>query len=81
MNIEEYVRRLEAAKEAAEGRLGFEIPGEVAAEVLEYSIHKCEVIGKDDDYLSVLFESELWDYYMRMAINLRGCENRVQRVS
>ena len=35
MDIEEYVRRLEAAKEAAEGRLGFEIPGEVAADVLE----------------------------------------------
>lgn len=81
MNIDEYMRRLEAAKEAAEAKLGFEIPSEVAAEVLEYSIHKCEVIGKDDDYLPLLFENELWGYYMMMAINLRGCENSAQRVS
>lgn len=80
MNIDEYVERLEAVKETAEARLGFEIPSEVAAEVLEYSIRKCEANGKDDDYLPSLFENELWDYYMMMAINLRGCENSVQRM-
>ena len=60
------------AKQAAEEHIGFEIPDDVAWQVLNYSIRKCEVNGKGADYLPILFENELHDYYTRLAINLKG---------
>lgn len=66
------------AKKAAEENIGIEIPDEVASGVLDYSIRKCEVAGKGLDYLPLLFENELRDYYMRLAINLKGAMACVQ---
>lgn len=63
---------LAKAKMAAEDELGFEIPDEVAGKVLDYSVRKCVVNGKGSDYLPILYENELRDYYMRLAINLKG---------
>lgn len=63
---------LAKAKMAAEERLGFEIPEDVAGEVLDYSVRKCEVNGKGMEYLPILFENELRDYYTRLTINLKG---------
>lgn len=60
------------AKKAAEEHIGIEIPDCVANQVLDYSVRKCEVNGKGTDYLPILFENELRDYYMRLAINLKG---------
>ncbi|MBQ6403800.1 MAG: hypothetical protein IJI27_07835 [Oscillospiraceae bacterium] len=60
------------AKQAAEEHIGFEIPDDVAWQVLNYSIRKCEVNGKGAGYLPILFENELRDYYTRLAINLKG---------
>lgn len=55
----------------AEQILGFHITGDVAAEVLMYSIKKCKVTGRDSSYLPLLFETELLDFHMRAAINAR----------
>ena len=63
------------AREAAEAELGFDIPDEVADEVLAYATRKCSVIGKPASYLPLLFQNELADYIIRMAINLRGGKN------
>lgn len=56
----------------AEQILGIHITGDVAAEVLMYSIRKCKCIGKDTSYLPLLFENELLDFHMRAAINARS---------
>ena len=68
---------LAKAKTAAEEHLGFEIPEDVAGQVLAYSCRKCMVNGKGTDYLPVLYENELRDYYMRLSINLKGAMNCV----
>ena len=67
--------KLREAIISAEQTLGFHITGDVAAEVLMYSIRKCQVIGKDASYLPLLFENELLDFYMRAEINARSAMN------
>ena len=62
----------------AEQILGFHITGDVAAEVLMYSIRKCKCIGKDYSYLPLLFETELLDFHMRAAINAMSERNSRQ---
>lgn len=68
-------QEIRAAREAAEAELGFNIPDEVADKVLAYAKRKCSVIGKPESYLPLLFQNELADYFMRLAINLRGGRN------
>ena len=63
---------LEYAKKAAEKQIGIEIPDVVAKKVFDYSVRKCEVNGKGDGYLPLLYQNELQDYYMRIAINEKG---------
>ncbi len=60
------------AKESAEEKLGFEIDSETAASVLAHAARKCVLLNKGTDYLGILYENELRDHYMRMAINLKG---------
>ena len=69
------------ARESAERTLGFAIDDETAEEVLDYAKRKCELNHKPNEYLPLLYENELTDYFMRLAINLRGEMNRVQRMS
>lgn len=69
------------ARESAERTLGFAIDDETAEEVLAYAKRKCELNHKPDEYLPLLYENEMTDYFMRLAINLRGEMNRVQRMS
>ena len=57
--------KLTAAREAAEETLGFRIP---------------EVAGEPESYLPLLYESELTDHYMRLAINQKGEKLREQRM-
>ena len=68
------------ARVAAEDTLGFAIDDEIADEVLAHSKRKCELNHKPDSYLPLLYENELTDYFMRLAINLRGEMNRVRCV-
>lgn len=63
---------LSVAKESAERTLGFCIPDHIAEEVLAYAKRKCELNRKPDSYLPLLYENDLTDYFMRLAINLRG---------
>lgn len=70
-------QELRAAREAAEAKLGFTIPDEVADKVLAYAKRKCSVNGKPESYLPLLFQNELADHFMRLAINMRGGQNYV----
>jgi len=65
------------ARRSAERTLGFAIDDDVAEKVLAYAKRKCEVNRKPDDYLPLLYEDELRDYFMRLNINLRGEQNHV----
>lgn len=72
------------ARALAEKRLGFEIPDEVAEEVLQYADRKRRLNNKPESYLPLLYENELRDHFMRLAITMRGEMNRVcnlQKVS
>lgn len=68
------------ARQSAERTLGFTIDDDVADEVLAYAKRKCELNHKPDDYLPLLYENELTDYFMRLYINLRGELNHVRRM-
>lgn len=68
------------ARQSAERTLGFSIDDDVADEVLAYAKRKCELNHKPDDYLPLLYENELTDYFMRLYINLRGELNHVRRM-
>lgn len=62
----------------AERRTGRKFDLSVVFEVLRYSIRKLDYIGKDMDYLPLLFENELRDHAMREEINKKGAENYVR---
>ena len=63
---------INAARAAAERAMGFRIPDQIAEKVLAHTKRKCELNRKPDSYLPLLYENELTDYHMRLAINLRG---------
>ena len=65
---------------AAEKQLGRKIPEGVWLEVLGYSYRKLDYIKKPMEYLPVLFQTELTDYYARLEINLKGATSYVQRM-
>ena len=48
-------------------------------DILRYTIRKCEVNGKGEDYVPILFENELRDFVMRKQINMRGRMNLCAR--
>lgn len=66
------MKELRNAIISAEKVLGFQIAPEIATEVLMYTVRKCKVSGKGADYLPILFENELLDYFIRAAINARA---------
>lgn len=77
-------QKIRDVRALAEKKLGFRMPDEVADEVLRYAKQKCELNGKSDSYLLLLYENELTDYFMRLVINLKGemnCVRRLQTVS
>lgn len=69
--------KLAEARQAAETSLGFKIPDVVATSVLWYARRKCELAEQPESFL---YETELTDYYMRLAINLKGEKQREQRM-
>lgn len=72
--------KIVGAIEAAEKKLGVRISEGVWLEVLVESYRKLACINKPDDYLPILFQNELTDYYARLEINLKGVANYVQRM-
>lgn len=49
------------------------------ADILAYTHRKCEINGKGEDYVPILFENELTDYLMRGAINFLGMQNYLKK--
>lgn len=59
---------------AAEKLIGFNVPDFELHNIMAYCKRKLAYIRKDESYLPLLLETEIVDYYARMAINARGCE-------
>ena len=77
MNDEKLQDALADAVLAAELKTGRHFDFDTVFEVVKYSVHKLKVIGKGEDYLPLLLETELCDHVMREEINRRGELNRV----
>jgi hypothetical protein len=54
-------------------------PQEVT-ELVQFTVHKCEMNGKDTSYFYILLENELTDFLKREFINLMGERNRMLRM-
>ena len=65
---------IKRAINAAEEHLGIRVPAFELENIMAYCKRKLAYIRKDESYLPLLLETEIVDYYARMAINLRGCE-------
>lgn len=65
--------------ERAGKELNYQFDDGEIADVLRYSLRKCEVNGKDDDYVPIIFETELHDYVMRSTINAVGYMNFLKK--
>lgn len=61
-------------------RIGYRFSKDEIKSVLEYTERKLELNRKGDDYLPILFESELEDYARRTAINILGGMNYVRNL-
>lgn len=61
-------------------RIGYRFSKDEIKSVLEYAEQKLELNKKGDDYLPVLFESELENYIRRHAINILGGMNYVRNL-
>lgn len=57
-------------------RTGYIFGFEELTEVMALTIRKCDLNGKGDEYIPILFENELSDYLMRLSINAKGEMNR-----
>lgn len=77
MDEEKLQEALADAVLAAEMKTGRHFDFDTVYEVMKYSVRKLEVIGKGEDYLPLLLETELCDHVMREEINRRGELNRV----
>lgn len=73
------VRTMQVVNEVSEKTQYIFAPEEVV-ETIRYTIRKCELNGKDEEYFYILLENELRDYLMRAYINLMGEENRRRRL-
>ena len=68
MNIAEIRESLNRVQE----KIGFEVPTDIALAVYDYTGRKCKCNGKGESYIPILFETELVDYFTRLAINMDG---------
>lgn len=62
-----------------ENRMEFSFSSDEVADTIRYTIRKCELNGKDEDYFYLLFENELEDLVRRYYINLRGFINQMRK--
>lgn len=73
------VRTMQVVNEVSEKTQYIFAPEEVV-ETIRYTIRKCELNGKNEEYFYILLENELRDYLMRAYINLMGEENRRRKL-
>ena len=71
---------IKRAINAAEKHIGFQVPDFELENIMAYCKRKLAYICRDESYLPLLLETEIVDYYMAMAINLRGCVQCAQNV-
>lgn len=71
-------RALAVVNEVSE-RLNYFFDDEEIIEIVQYTIRKCEMNSKDEEYFYILLENELSDYVMRAYINYMGEMNRRKR--
>ena len=64
---------IKRAINAAEEHLGIRVTAFELENIMDYCKRKLAYIRKDESYLPLLLETEIVDYYTRLAINLRGC--------
>lgn len=62
-----------------EDAIGYIFEPEEVAETVDFTIRKCEVNGKDEEYFFLLLEDELRDLRMRQVINALGALNMERR--
>lgn len=62
-----------------ENRMEFSFSSDEVADTIRYTIRKCELNGKDEDYFYLLFENELEDLIQRYYINLQGFINQMRK--
>ena len=60
---------------ATQRRLGYTFDVIDVFNILTHTIRKCELNGKGEGYIPILFENELEDFVMREQINLLGRMN------
>ena len=60
------------ARKCAECAIGLRLPDTATKDVLMYVWRKLRVIGETADYLPLLYENELRDFAIRLAINAIG---------
>lgn len=65
---------IKMAINAAEERIGFRVLDFELENIMAYCRRKLAYIHKDESYLPLLLETEIFDYFMAMAINMRGCD-------
>lgn len=68
-------RALAVVNEVSE-KMNYFFDDEEVIEIVQYTIRKCEMNGKDEEYFYILLENELEDYLMRAYINYMGEMNR-----
>lgn len=57
---------------------GYSFDGEEALKILSHTVRKCGLTGNEADYIPILFENELHDYIMRLAVNHIGRKEHAQ---
>lgn len=79
--MDDQVDELVEIVERVEKKTGWTFCPKELHDILQFTIRKCELNGKGDDYIPILFENELTDYLMRLVINARGAKNHVRNLS
>ena len=74
MSIEDIGR----AVSRVENETDYQYDDEEIGKVYEHTLRKCEINGKGNEYIPILFENELKDYIIAKAINLKGRCNYVR---
>ena len=81
MKTVDLTETLNTSVEEVEAKVGYEFSEDEVLDVLAYTVRKCEINGKGEDYIPILFENELRDFVMREAINYFGYLNRLKKMA
>lgn len=63
--------------EKVEKKTNFTFAEEDVYKIIAHVFRKCQLNRKDDSYVPILFENELYDFIMRLRINEKGATTNV----